>query len=109
MMTQTDRFDLATENEQKYIKSVWMNEDCYKRYVSMTDNVTWKLDEYAKWFEQQMIELENEDFQFVIKLAHRIKRFPFKLKLMNFESCASFRVGFMFIDMDGSLTLANFC
>ena len=106
-MTQTDRFDLATEYEQKYIKSVWMTEDCYKRYVSMTDNVTWKHDEYAKWFKQQMIELESKDFHFVFKLAENI--FPFKLKLMNFESCASFRVDFMFIDMDGVLTLANYC
>jgi hypothetical protein len=106
MMTQTDRFFLATEYEQKYIKSLWMNEDDYKRYVSMTDDVTWKQDEYAKWFEQQMIELNNEDFQFVFKLAEHIKRWPFKL--MDVESYESFRVGFMFIDINGVLTLANY-
>jgi hypothetical protein len=102
----TDRFCLATEYEQKYIKSVWMSEDCYKRYVSMTDDVTWKQDEYAKWFEQQMIELNSEDFQFVFKLAENINRFPFKL--MDLKSCASFRVGFMFIDINGVLTLSNY-
>ena len=100
------RFSELSDREQMYIKKCWMKKDAFKRYAQMTDDLGYGEEDYKKWFENQMNELEHEDCKFILDLCTQMRRHPFNI--MDLESCAIFSAGFLFFSISSRLVIANF-
>lgn len=92
-----------------YIKTRWMDEDSFKRYVYELNGMYflgYSEDQYDKWMEKQMNLLESENVKFIYDLVKRIRTKP--IEIMDLESCCMFEAGFIFFNPEGKLVIGNF-
>ena len=92
------------------LEKVLPDEGDYERMVdydsSAIDN-TQSYDEFVAFQRTKVEGLSAEDCAFVLSLIKRIRKKEEGISLMDFESCAAFRAGYLFFDTDGKLVIGN--
>jgi len=90
------------------LEKVLPDEGDWQRMVdydsSAIDN-TQSYEEFVDFQRTTVAALSAEDCAFVLSLIKRIRKN--EISLMDFESCAAFRAGYLFFNTDGKLVIGN--
>jgi hypothetical protein len=90
------------------LEKVLPDEGDWERMVDYDSSAIDNTQSYEEFvaFQRTTVEgLSAEDCAFVLSLIKRIRKN--EISLMDFESCAAFRAGYLFFDTDGKLVIGN--